>query len=39
MIAFGKEGTVLEEREKALAWEKIVERCRFVSSIRDEIGV
>lgn len=27
------------EREKALAWEKLIERCSFINSIQDEIGV
>lgn len=26
-------------REKALAWEKVVERCAFINSIQEEIGV
>lgn len=26
-------------REKALAWEKVVERCSFINSIQEEIGV
>ena len=31
-------GTV-PEREKALAWEKVIERCGFINSIQEEIGV
>lgn len=27
------------EREKALAWERVIERCRFINSILEEIGV
>ena len=29
-------GGASSERERELAWEKVVERCRFVSSIREE---
>lgn len=27
------------ERDKALIWEKLIERCHFINSIQDEIGV
>ena len=29
----------VSNREKALAWEKIIERCQFINSIQEEIGV
>lgn len=29
----------ISEREKALSWEKLIERCRFINSIQEEIGV
>ena len=39
IVASGKGSRIASERDKALAWEKLVERCRFINSIRDEIGV
>ncbi len=40
IAASGKDdnGTV-SGRETALAWEEVVERCHFMNSIQDEIGV
>jgi len=36
----GKSGGEADtERGKALAWEKLIERCSFINSIQDEIGV
>ena len=32
----GKEGT---SRDKAVAWEKLIERCAFINSITEELGV
>lgn len=34
-----KGGGAVSEREKALAWEKVIERCHFINSIQEEIGV
>ncbi|KAL9116459.1 MAG: hypothetical protein Q9187_007018 [Circinaria calcarea] len=34
----GRSGVSLE-RERALAWENLVERCSFINSIQEEIGV
>ena len=35
-ITGGSEGS---QRDKAVAWEKVIERCAFINSITDEIGV
>ncbi|KAL8706320.1 MAG: hypothetical protein Q9201_000639 [Fulgogasparrea decipioides] len=38
-IASGRQSDGSGEREKALAWEKLFERCSFINSIQEEIGV
>ncbi len=38
-IAPGGMGGEAEERERALAGEKLMERCKFINSIQEEIGV
>ncbi|KAL9069593.1 MAG: hypothetical protein Q9157_006105 [Trypethelium eluteriae] len=36
---FGNGLDIMSTREGALAWERIVERCHFINSIHEEIGV
>lgn len=38
-IASRKGSEAVSERDKALAWEKVIERCSFINSIQEEIGV
>ncbi len=38
-IASRKGSEAASEREKALAWEKVIERCSFINSIREQIDV
>ena len=38
-VASDESTSTASERAKALAWEKVVERCSFINSIQEEIGV
>lgn len=38
-MSLGTVSKTAPEREKALAWERLIERCNFINSIQDEIGV
>lgn len=39
IVSFGTGNAAKSGREKALAWEKMMERCAFINSIQEEIGV
>ena len=38
-ITSGQSNGSLSVRDEALAWEKVINRCRFINSIQNEIGV
>lgn len=38
-VSSGTSGDAESGREKALAWEKVIDRCGFINSIQEEIGV